>query len=134
MKKTVLILFMGMIALGFESCQKYEEGPIVSIYSRSSRVINNWKVDNYKVNGTDFTSLVSGYTEVFSKDGGYSYDWSLLSGNGTWKFQNNDNEIKILGINNQSDKVLYIQKLENKQFWYYYMDGSDKKEFHMIQK
>ena len=125
---------MGMIALSFESCQKYEDGPMISFYSRTSRVANTWKVDNYKVNGTDYTSLVSGYSEVFTKGGAYSYDWSLISGSGTWAFQNKDKEIKLTGTNNQSDRVLYILKLENKEFWYYYMDGSDKKEFHMVQK
>ena len=111
---------MGMIALSFESCQKYEDGPMISFYSRTSR--------------TDYTSLVSGYSEVFTKGGAYSYDWSLISGSGTWAFQNKDKEIKLTGTNNQSDRVLYILKLENKEFWYYYMDGSDKKEFHMVQK
>lgn len=138
MKNKIKIILILVVALGtmssIQSCNKYEDGPIFSVRSRAARVANTWKVDNYKVNDTDYTSLVAGYTETFSKDGNYSYTWSALAGTGSWDFQNNDMEIKITGITNQSDQVLHILKLEEKQFWYYIMDGSDKKEYHMVQK
>lgn len=128
----VVLLFAAITMTSFQSCQKYPDGPMVSFRSRAERVANTWKVDNYKENGTDYTSLVTDYTETFSKDGNYSYSWGILSGTGTWSFQNKDEEIKVNGINNQSSQTLYILKLEEKQFWYYYMDGNDRKEFHMI--
>lgn len=128
----VVLLFAAITMTSFQSCQKYPDGPMVSFRSRAERVANTWKVDNYKENGTDYTSLVTDYTETFSKDGAYSYSWGILSGTGTWSFQNKDEEIKLNGINNQSSQTLYILKLEEKQFWYYYMDGNDRKEFHMI--
>lgn len=133
-KSVLLILFCATMLIGVNSCKKYPDGPALSLHSRTERVANTWKVDNYKVNGTDYTSLVSGYTETYTKDGQYSYSWGNVAGTGTWTFQNNDAEIRIIGTANQSDVTLYIQKLEEKQFWYYYMDGSDKKEFHMIQQ
>lgn len=129
----LIILLAGMMMTTIEGCKKYPDGPAFSIRTRTQRVANTWKVDNYKVNGTDYTSLVSGYTETYSKDGNYSYSYGSVSGTGKWEFQNNDAEIKINGISNQSSEVLYILKLEEKQFWYYYMDGNDKKEFHMIE-
>jgi hypothetical protein len=131
---TTLIVCAVLILLGVQGCQKYSDGPMISLNSKTERVANTWKVDNYKLNGDDFTSLVSGYTETYSKDGNYSYSWGALSGTGTWAFQNKDAEIRITGTNNQTTVTLYIQKLEEKQFWYYYMDGNDKKEFHMIQQ
>ena len=130
----VLIIFVSMILVGIQGCKKYPEGPMISLNSRTSRLSNSWKVDNYKVNGDDFTSLVSGYTEIFSTDGNYSYKFGLISGTGKWVFQNNDLEVRITGTDNQSSETLFIQKLEEKQFWYYYMDGTDKKEFHMIEE
>jgi len=33
---------------------------------------------------------------------------------------------------NVKTKTLTILKLEEKAFWYYYMDGTDKIEFHLI--
>src|ERR1051326_7324165 len=124
------ILVSGSVMILTESCRKYPDGPMISFRSRTERVANTWKVDNYKVNGSDYTSLMSGYTETYSKDGNYSFAWGNLSGTGKWTFQNSDAEIKINGINNVPSQTLVIMKLEEKQFWYYYMDGNDKKEFH----
>lgn len=130
----LLILLAGIMIPSIQSCKKYPDGPLVSFHSRTERVANTWKVDNYKINGTDFTSLVSGYTETYTKGGDYYYSFGSLSGTGKWAFQNKDEEIKINGINNQDSQTLFILKLEEKQFWYYYMDGNDKKEFHMIEQ
>jgi hypothetical protein len=130
----VLVIFAGLIIASFQSCAKYPDGQLINFKSRTERVSNNWKVDNYKVNDTDYTSLVANYTELFTKEGAYSYQWGLFSGDGTWEFQNNYEEILITGINNQSNTTLIILKLEEKEFWYYYMDGDDKKEFHLIQQ
>ena len=131
---SVLLIFAVIMIVGVQGCKKYPEGPMISLSSRTSRVSNSWKVDNYKVNGTDYTSLVSGYTEIYSTDGNYSYKFGLLSGTGKWASQNNDLEIRVTGTDNQTSVTLFIQKLEEKQFWYYYMDGNDKKEFHMIEE
>ena len=132
-KLTTLLLFAGLLMFGIQSCNKYEDGPLISLTSRTERVANTWKVDNYKVNDTDYTSLLSDYTETFTKGGDYSYSWGILSGTGVWSFQNSDKEIQLTGINNQDSHILVILKLEEKEFWYYYMDGNDKKEFHMVQ-
>jgi hypothetical protein len=129
-----VILIAGLVITTNTGCKKYPEGPTISFRSKAERVANTWKVDNYKVNESDYTSLVSNYTETYTKEGNYSYSWGIINGTGTWAFQNNNNEVKITGTSNQSDYTLVILKLEEKQFWYYYMDGNDKKEFHMVQK
>jgi hypothetical protein len=129
---TLILITTSVLILG-DGCSKYPDGPMLSLRSRTERVSNTWKIDNYKVNGNDYTSLLSGYTETFSKDGSYSYSWGSLSGTGKWAFQSKDEEIKLTGGSNQSTYTLVIMKLEEKQFWYYYMDGNDKKEFHMVE-
>ena len=133
-KLIVLLILAGSLVFGSESCKKYDEGSLISFKSRTDRVANMWKVDNYKKNGNDYTSLVTDYREVFTTAGDYSYTWGVLSGTGKWAFQNNDSEIKLTGIDNQASYTLVILKLEEKAFWYYYMDGSDKKEYHMVQQ
>jgi hypothetical protein len=47
-------------------------------------------------------------------------------------FQNNDEEIKISDSNNQTLRTLKLLKLEEKAFWYYYMEGDDKHELHLV--
>lgn len=131
----IVVLSLALVGLlGLSNCQKYADGPLISIRSKAERVANTWKIDNYKKNGNDLTSMMSGYTETFSKDGSYSYVWGNFDGTGKWVFQNNDSEIRLTGVTNQNDYTLVILKLEEKEFWYYYMDGSDKKEFHMVEK
>lgn len=130
----LLLLFSSMMIIGFEGCKKYPEGPAFSLRTRTHRVANTWKVENYKVNEKDYTSLVANYTETYSKDGNYSYSWGSFAGTGTWAFQNKDEEIRLTGITNQSSYTMVILKLEEKTFWYYYMDGNDRKEFHMIEQ
>jgi hypothetical protein len=133
-KFAFLIIFGSLMIFGAQSCQKYDDGPLISLSSRTSRVANNWKVDNYKVNDVDYTSLVADYKETFTTDHNYSYTWGILGGTGTWAFENDYAEVRITGTDNLASQTLYILKLEQKQFWYYIMDGSDKKEYHMIQQ
>lgn len=136
MKKIIRIssLMMLLFVVALQGCKKYTNGPVVSFRTRSERLANTWKVDNYKKNGTDYTSLVTNYTETFSKNGAYAYDWSLLSGSGTWKFQSKDEEVKLTGSDGQSSRTLTILKLEEKSFWYSTVDGNDSYEYHMIAK
>jgi len=127
--------FSGIIVFLFlQGCQKYPENEGISLRSRTERVSNTWKVDNYKINGNDFTSLVSGYTETFQKDGRFNYAWGITSGHGSWNFQNKDQEIRLYGSDEQSSRTLVIEKLEEKVFWYHYMEGNDKHELHLVQQ
>ncbi|MBC7411776.1 MAG: hypothetical protein H7331_04905 [Bacteroidia bacterium] len=115
-------------------CKKYPDGPEFTIKTRTERLANTWKVDNYSINGTDYTSLVSSYNETFTNKGAYSYSWSFFNGSGTWDFQNKDKEVKLTGSDKQSSRTLFILKLEEKSLWYYYMDGNDRYELHLNQK
>jgi hypothetical protein len=134
-KITGLFLLLAAFAIPtIQSCKKYPEGPALSLRTREERVANTWKVENYKINTTDYTSLTSDYQETFSKDGQYSYVSGNLTGSGTWAFQNDQKEIRVTGVNAQPSETLVILKLKEKEFWYYYMDGNDKHEYHLLQK
>lgn len=128
------LLFIALTLTSIESCKKYEDGPAISLRSRSARLSNTWRVENYKVNGDDLTSLVSGYSETFSKSGDYSYSWGILNGSGNWTFQNKDEQVKLSGNDGQSSRMLFIRKLEEKTLWYYYFEGNDKYELHLVEK
>lgn len=128
----VIVLLVALMGFAAQSCSQYPDNSGITLVSKTDRVSRVWKVDNYKLNDVDYTSLVSNYTETYTKDGDYSYQWAILGGTATWAFQNKDAEIQITGLTNQASKTLYIMKLEENSFWYYYMDGTDKKEFHMI--
>jgi len=127
-----VVALTAIILFSIPACQKYPDGPMISLRSRTERVSNTWKVDKYIKNGNDYTSSMIGYTETYTKDGNYSYLWANHSGTAIWNFQNSDKEIQLIGVSHQESRTLYILKLEEKEFWYYYIEGNDKKEFHMI--
>lgn len=118
------------------SCGKYEDGPGLSLRSKTARVSNTWKVEQYLYNGADQTStfhgLLPNYRETYDKDGNYSFSYDGNSGSGRWEFQNDKLEIKRSGVSSQSSETLVILRLKEKEFWYYIMDGNDKEEVHMI--
>lgn len=131
---SLAIFLSAAITLPLQSCKKYPDGPTISLRSRTTRVAQTWKIDNATKNESDYTSFVSGYSETYTKGGDYSYLWGSIGGTGKWAFQNSDAEIALTGTSNQSSHTLVILRLEENSFWYYYMDGSDKYEFHMIPK
>jgi len=130
----LLVVLAALMMFGLQSCSQYPDNNGITLVSKVDRISRTWKVDNYKVNGVDYTSLVSSYTETYVKGGTYSYQWAILGGTGTWEFQNKDAEIKITGISNLTSRTLFILKLEETEFWYYYIDGADKKEYHFIRQ
>lgn len=128
----VIVVLMGLMLLGFHSCSQYPDNSGITFVSKMDRVSKAWKVENYKVNDVDYTSLYASYTETYTKQAAYSFQWAILGGTGIWAFQNKDAEIQITGGSNVITKTLYILKLEEKSFWYYYMDGDSRKEFHLV--
>jgi hypothetical protein len=131
----IFVLTIGSTVLALiSSCKKYEDGPMISFRTRTERLSNTWKVDNYTYNGNDLTSLYTDCTETFSKNGAYSYSCGLFDGAGTWKFQSNDEKIQLTGNDDKSNRNLKILKLEEDAFWYSTTDGSDVTEVHMVTK
>lgn len=130
----IAALIVALALTGIAGCKKYEEGPSLSLRSRTARVANTWKMEKVMYNSTDITgSLTSiNYTETYDKDGNYSYSSNSSSGSGQWSFQNDDTEIKRNGVSSQSTETLKILKLKEKSFWYSYTDGNDVYEFHFI--
>lgn len=132
--KNILPLIL-IIVSSLTSCKKYEEGPAFSLRSKTARVANTWKLESYSINGVDNTSSLANinYTEFYDKDGNYSYNTSVGSGSGKWEFQSDKEQIKRSGVSSQSSETLYILKLKEKEFWYYYLDGNDRHEIHLME-
>ena len=132
--KTKFYSFILMLVIIFYGCKKYDEGPLLSLRSKTARVANTWKVESYKINDADNTALLTNlnYTETYDKDGNFSFSSSLGTGSGKWDFQSDKEQIKRSGVSSQSTEALYILKLKENEFWYYYMDGNVRHEVHLI--
>lgn len=117
---------------GILSCSQTPETNTLKFISNSDRITKAWKLDNYRINGVDHTSMLATFAEAYTKQGAYSFQGAMDGGIGTWAFQNNNAEIRITNGSNLASRTLFILKLEDAAFWYYYMDGNDKKEFHFV--
>jgi hypothetical protein len=137
MKHTNKITLLALLTVGIsvstlQSCKKYENGPSLSLRSRTERVANVWKIESYILDGSDLTSLTTGYTETYTKDKDFSFSYGSQSGTGKWVFQNDDKEIKVYGIDGQESKIMKILKLEEKSFWYQSTEGNRVSVVHLI--
>lgn len=143
MKTTKYLTILGLIGLiTLNSCKKYEEGPRLSFRSKKERVSNTWKVDKYFENGVDetaeFKTKKINYVETFTEDGVWSYSYIHENGDykadiGMWEFDKNSDKEEIdRNAGGSTWEELHILRLKEKEFWFWYMDSGERKEFHLI--
>jgi len=99
MKKLFNLLIF--FAVFFSACNKFEEGPAISLRSKLSRIEGTWKVEKFYVNDVDSTDL---YYQVFGCEIKFTNE-VLINGkyvvqliscnngktlNGNWRFRHRD--------------------------------------------
>lgn len=142
-KQISIVTFIAtMIVLTFISCKKYPDGPTLSLRSKAARISNTWKVDKYFKNGADetfeFKNKKINWTETFTKEGSWSYYYIDDKGDtkgdaGKWEFDKGSDKEKIdRNAGNSTYEELNILRLKENEFWFWYMDSGDRKEFHLI--
>ncbi|HBG69274.1 MAG: hypothetical protein A2W93_03960 [Bacteroidetes bacterium GWF2_43_63] len=118
MKKLLLPLFVIILAL--TGCY-YEEGPIISLRTPESRLVNKWKYEKFTLNGQDqmhnyqssWVEFKKDKTAMFYEDTAYSYT-------AAWEFSD---DFKTLYLNCTDDtfntwEIDYnILKLRDKELW-----------------
>ena len=96
-KHLILLLVLPLIIIG---CKKYEDGPLISLRTKETRLVGNWNSENdsiktkfsFEKNGS-FEQLVYSTSDLFkySKKGNWKFtdkkenitvDWTLYSTNG----------------------------------------------------
>ena len=118
MKKLLLPLIV--IVLAFTGCY-YEEGPIISLRTPESRLVNKWKYEKFTLNGQDqmdnyqssWVEFKKDKTATFYEDTAYSYT-------AAWEFSD---DFKTLYLNCSDDSLntweidYNILKLRDKELW-----------------
>ncbi len=121
----VALLITIILFLSLSSCNKYEDGPMISFVPRNERIANNWKIEKALDNGSDVTSSFDRYDISLTKSGNanltahYSfltldYDYTTQ---GNWNFTSNDDKLQIDYDNNLADVTYIILKLKEKELW-----------------
>lgn len=137
-------ILVAVIAIAFVavSCGKYEEGPKLSLASKTSRLVNIWKLDAAFLNGTEQTLTdddKDDYME-YKKDGGLTITWvsgtSSMSFDGTWEFSDDKTQIITsftMGSTTSKDTTT-ILRLKSGELWLESVDGSETSEMHYVTK
>ena len=73
-KNTLALLFIVFGLITFSSCSKYEEGPGISLRTKKSRVVGEWQVTTFKINGADYLNQT--YSDVFNCSSGSSFNYT----------------------------------------------------------
>lgn len=131
MKKVKLlfvVLFLSTIAL--TSCGKYDEGPSISLRSKTARITGEWKLVKQEYNGVDVALDADDKSMVMNiqKDGVYVLTSSYGSFTGTWEFSSDKTKFitnfVILGQTTTSEET--ILRLTNKELILESIEDGDK--------
>jgi hypothetical protein len=120
------------------------------ISKSEQNLLKTWKLQQYLRNNTDVTAsiLISNYEETYQANNSHprtytNKDKRNISETGTWKLDTEQRIIQISGVSSieittQSGTISAsnrtITKLTSTEFWYTFVNGSDKHEFRMVKK
>ena len=133
-KLNVILLTVLASVLMLTSCSPYEEGPAISLRSRTERLCNEWRLTRLYINGTEQTlsSFDQQTTLEFEDNGTVNYSYAVMdstaiviTGSGTWEFNNDQTEVfttityTLGGTEKDTFKILRLKEeelwLENNQ-------------------
>jgi len=134
MKKFILcgLIAFSALAVTITSCNKYEDGPKISLLTKKMRVTGDWSLEQYLANGTtssngtDITSsmqsfLGSTWEWQIEKDGSYKSTGNVNE-NGTWALGEDKDDITFTppSTSSSSPSTYRILKLKSKELWLRY--------------
>ena len=125
-------------ALG--SCQKYEEGPLVSLTPREERVANTWKIAYAEEDGQNVSEQFDQYELYLTTDrdalltASYTAFGTTFNTttDGTWNFTNEQENLRLDFEDDEQDNEFRILRLENDELWL--QDIDQDLELHLLTK
>ena len=122
-----------IVAFFVASCGKYEEGPKLSLASKTGRLAGEWALDKYMVNDTDQTAAISAmlgsnFKWTIEKDGKYTQAGNFTD-NGTWVW--GDGKESIIMTSSQTGATadtMPIIRLKSKELWFKKVHSNGDKE------
>lgn len=124
--KIALALTVLVSATTFTSCNKYEDGPGISLRSAESRVANTWEVEKYiDSDGTETAGDSNDPVYTMTKDGEITITDGSFTLDGEWSLREDDtvlrNEFVFFGSASVVDYT--ILRLANNELWLEDADG-----------
>jgi len=118
-------LALATVALLAAGCNKYDDGPGVSLVPRTERVANTWVIDKAFTDGQDITSAYDQYvlTLTTGNDASLVAEYTLFGvvisneTTGTWAFANDQQELVLDFEDDQADGTYQITRLTQTELW-----------------
>jgi hypothetical protein len=141
-KLNVILLTVVASVLMLTSCSPYEEGPAISLRSRTERLCNEWRLTRLYINGTEQTlsSFDQQTTLEFKDNGTINYSYAVMdstaiviTGSGTWEFNDDETEVfttityTLGGTEKDTFKIL---RLKEEELWLENNEDGDVVETH----
>lgn len=120
------LVAMMALTMTVTSCNKYEEGPKVTLLTAKMRITGDWSLLNVTADGYDVTSFYPTTSLEIVKDGTYKYTATSgsvsVTENGSWKF--NSDKTQYISTDSDGDITTYtIVKLKNSILKLKYVDS-----------
>ena len=139
--KKMMLLALPLFILA--ACNKYEDGPAISLETKKARLCNNWQVSSAYQNGTDktsdFNAAFAGYLLDIKKDNTYTLSYSpfsigTVSEHGAWEFNGDKTQVVFTNSDGASDTYT-ILRLKEKELWVKFVDdNNDEWAVHLVPK
>lgn len=131
-----VVLLLATLA-PISSCSKYEEGPSISLRTKKARITNEWKLDEFKVNGEDVSSLikmVGDFILEIKSDDTYVQTFDGESDRGKWKFSSDKEEVILTSDDGGDTQTWTIVRLAHDEFWIKFTEDGDNYEIKFEEK
>lgn len=143
MKKVMLLLLP--IIFTMAACNKYPEGPGLSLRSKKARLCNSWQISSAYQNGvdktSDFNTAFAGYVININKDDTYSSSYNpfslgTVSESGHWAFSDDKTHVTFTpNDSNTAPTTWEILRLKEKELWAKFTDSNNNQwEMHLVPK
>lgn len=137
-KRIILTLTIALVSMfTITSCKKYEEGPGLSLRSKTARLAEDWVIEKYIYNGEDRTEEAKAlFGPDFSftiKDGGTYTINGDFSDEGKWELIENKEVLQLTPKDGEIIKYT-ILKLKNEELWLRYAEDGDVEDVHYMPK
>jgi hypothetical protein len=124
--KIALALTVLVSATTFTSCNKYEEGPAISLRSAESRVDNTWEVEKFiDSDGTETAGDSNDPVYTMTKDGELSVVIGSQNATGNWTLNSDETTLRLEYTYSfiNFDFTYTILRLTNDELWLEDEDG-----------
>lgn len=123
---TIKLTLLGLSALLFmPACEKYEEGPALSLRSKKARIANTWIISEATDDGRDVSSDYDQFELTLTRDGDASllakysigdFDFTVET-DGTWDFTDDKESLRLDFEDDDSDATYQILRLKENELW-----------------